>query len=143
MSRMTALVGTGVRAVFALGLVAVFASGQGAPTTPEKGRTPGVVTGAHSQDKKDDPNLRAVEGTVVDAQQSPVPRAIVQLKDVKTLQIRSFTAQADGMYHFAGLRTDTDYELKAALGDQSSATKRLSAFDSRKSARIILQLEKK
>ncbi|MEO8100036.1 MAG: carboxypeptidase-like regulatory domain-containing protein [Acidobacteriota bacterium] len=104
-----------------------------------------AVLGAQqrNQDKKEDPNLRSVEGSVTDAQQVPVARAIVQLKDMRTLQIRSFVTQEDGTYHFAGLRTDTDYELKATLGESNSSSKRLSSFDSRKAARVILQLEKK
>ena len=39
--------------------------------------------------------------------------AVVQLKDTKSLQIRSFYTQKDGSYHFAGLSTNIDYELRA------------------------------
>ena len=96
-----------------------------------------------AQGKKEDPNQRSVEGAVLGPDQQPTPRAIVQLKDTKTLQVRSFVTQENGQYHFAGLRTDTDYELQAASGDLKSSTKRLSSFDSRKVANVVLQLEKK
>ena len=46
--------------------------------------------------------------------------AVVQLKDTKTLQIRSFITQDKGEYHFAGLSTNIDYELKADHDGASS-----------------------
>jgi len=102
-----------------------------------------TLSAQRDKGKKEDPNIRAAEGTVLDLQQKPLPGAIVQLKDTRTLQIRSFVTQADGRYHFASLRTDTDYELQAISGELKSEVKRLSTFDSRKTATIVLQLEKK
>jgi hypothetical protein len=96
-----------------------------------------------NKNKKEDPNLRSVEGVVLGLDQRPFPRAIVQLKDTRTLQVRSFVTQENGEYHFAGVRTDTDYELQAMFEDLKSGTKRLSTFDSRKTATVVLQLEKK
>jgi hypothetical protein len=94
-------------------------------------------------DKQEDANLRSVEGVVSDADRSLIPKAIVQLKDMKTLQIRSFVTSAEGAYHFAGLRMDTDYELKASVGDQTTPTKRVSSFETRKIVTVNLQMEKK
>lgn len=102
-----------------------------------------LAAAASAQNKKEEANARTIEGTVLDAANNPVPRAIVQLKDMRTLQIRSFVTQPAGDYHFAGLRMDTDYEVKATLGDQNSATKRVSSFESRKTVTVNLQLEKK
>ena len=102
-----------------------------------------VTVSAQNKGKKQDPNVRAVEGVVLGLDQKPVAKAIVQLKDTRTLQVRSFATQEDGMYHFAGLRADIDYELQAISGDLKSGTKRLTTFDSRKTATIALQLEKK
>jgi hypothetical protein len=79
----------------------------------------------------------------MDAMKNPAPRSIVQLKDMKTLSIRSFVAQNDGTFHFAGLKMDTDYELKATLGEFSSETKRVSSFESRKVVTVNLQLQEK
>jgi hypothetical protein len=96
-----------------------------------------------AQDKKinEDPNTRSVEGIVTDAGNKPVEGAVVQLKDSKTLQIRSFYTTQDGAYHFSGLSTNVDYELKAEHNGASSGTKTLSNFDSRKAATINLKLK--
>ena len=102
-----------------------------------------VALSAQNNGKKEDPNLRSVEGTALGLDQMPQAQAIVKLKDVRTLQVRSFVTQEDGKYHFAGLRTTTDYELEATFGELKSATKRLTTFDSRKIATVVLQLEKK
>jgi hypothetical protein len=103
----------------------------------------GFAFAQSNKDKKEDANLRTIEGVVTDANRGPVARAIVQLKDMRTLQIRSFVTQADGSYHFAGLRMDNDYEIKANLDDQASDTKRVSSFESRKIVTVNLQLGKK
>jgi DeoR/GlpR family transcriptional regulator of sugar metabolism len=92
---------------------------------------------------KDDPNIRSLQGQVVDPNGKPVAGGVVQLKDTRTLQIRSFITQADGNYRFSGLRTDTDYEVKAEYNGMTSDDKRLSTFDSRKIATVNLKLNKK
>lgn len=99
-------------------------------------------TAVAQKEKKEDANTRIVQGVVTDASDQPVAKAIVQLKDTKTLQVRSFITQQDGQYHFAGLSTNIDYELKAEHGESSSGTKTLSVFDNRKKATINLKLEK-
>ena len=103
----------------------------------------GIVSAQNNKDKKETATERVIEGVVMDASNGLVPRAIVQLKDMRTLQIRSFVTQPEGTYHFAGLRMDTDYEIKATLGEQNSATKRVSSFETRKTVTVNLQLEKK
>ncbi len=94
-------------------------------------------------DKKQDSNTRVVQGTVYDSGDQPINGAVVQLKDTKTLQVRSFYTQQNGGYHFAGLSTNVDYELKAEKDGASSGTKTLSVFDSRKTPVINLKLDKK
>jgi hypothetical protein len=100
---------------------------------------------AFSADKKkgDDQGLRSVQGTVSDAAGNAVDGAVVQLKNTKTLQIRSFITKDHGSYYFHGLSPDVDYELRAEYQGASSPTKTLSAFDSRKQAVINLTLSKK
>jgi hypothetical protein len=95
------------------------------------------------KNKHEDTNTRSVQGVVMDAGDNPVVGAVVQLKDTKTLQVRSFITQDKGSYHFAGLSTNVDYELKAEHDGASSGTKTLSVFDSRKQANINLKLDKK
>ena len=66
---------------------------------------------------------------------------MVQLKNTKTLQVRSFITQREGAYYFHGLSLDVDYELKAEFKGLSSPVRRLSVFDSRKKAVVNLKLE--
>jgi uncharacterized protein YdeI (BOF family) len=88
-------------------------------------------------------NTRSVQGSVTSPDDTVVSGAVVQLKNDKTLQIRSFITKEDGNYYFHGLSPDVDYELKADYQGASSPTKMLSSFDSRKEAIINLKLNKK
>jgi hypothetical protein len=90
--------------------------------------------------KKKAENTRSVQGTVTVADDSPVNGAVVQLKNTKTLQIRSFITKDDGTYHFYDLSPDIDYELKADYQGASSSTKKLSSFDSRTQTVLNLKL---
>ena len=92
--------------------------------------------------KTADPN-RSVQGVVTSATDQPVVGAVVQLKNTKTLTIRSFITKEHGSYYFHGLSPDIDYELRADYQGASSDTKTLSSFDSRKQATINLKLNKK
>jgi Carboxypeptidase regulatory-like domain len=99
-----------------------------------------LLTSAGLAKKKPELNIRTVQGTVTDAQDHAVNGAVVQLKNTKTLQIRSFITRNKGAYFFNGLSTDVDYELRADYSGASSGTKTLSSFDSRKQAVINLKL---
>lgn len=104
------------------------------------------VSVASSQKKKkgDESNdTRTLQGMVTSADDMPVNGAVVQLKNTKTLQIRSFITQQNGSYYFNALSTDVDYEVKAESAGLSSPTKTLSSFDSRKEAVLNLKLNKK
>jgi len=93
--------------------------------------------------KKKAENTRSVQGTVTVADGSLVNGAVVQLKNTKTLQIRSFITKDDGTYHFYDLSPDIDYELKADYQGASSNTKTLSSFDSQKQSILNLKLNPK
>lgn len=93
--------------------------------------------------KDENANIRSVQGVVRNAQGEAVNGAVVQLKNTKTLQIRSFITRDDGAYYFHGLSTDVDYELRADSDGASSSSKTLSSFDSRKEAVMNLKLEPK
>jgi hypothetical protein len=86
---------------------------------------------------------RAIEGTVLSSDGVPVPGAIVQIKDSKTLQVRSYIAQKDGKYQFWGLSNDVNYELRAQAGGLTSKTKTVSVFNSRRKVTLNLKLTKK
>lgn len=92
---------------------------------------------------KEDPNIRALQGTVKDDADNALEGAVVKLKNIKTLQVRSFITKADGTYAFGGLSTNADYELKADYQGQSSDTRTLSVFDARKIAIINLKIDPK
>src|SRR5271170_4278783 len=96
---------------------------------------------ALGQKKGKEPQEKSVSGIVTDAGGNPVPGAIVQLKNTKTLQVRSFIAKDMGEYYFQGLSTDVDYELRADFDGRASPTKTLSSFDSHPDAKINLQLK--
>ena len=93
--------------------------------------------------KKKPPATRAVAGEVTSADDKGVVGAVVQLKDTKTKQVRSFYTQEQGHYYFNGLSPDIDYELTASFEGVGSSTKTLSTFDSRKDAVINLKLNPK
>lgn len=96
------------------------------------------------KDKKGDPaNIRAVTGTVRANDDSLVEGAVVQLKNLKSMQVRSFITKADGVYQFQGLSTTVDYELKAESKGMTSGPRTLSTFDDRKRAIMHLRLENK
>ena len=94
--------------------------------------------------KRGEAPTRSVQG-VVSRAEVPVAGAVVQLKNTKTLQIRSFITKENGAYYFHELSPDIDYELTAtdkATGE-SSDTKTLSSFDSRTTAIRNLKLNPK
>jgi len=99
--------------------------------------------GGFQKKKDEDAGTRSVQGVVRDLDDNAAEGAVVQLKNTKTLQVRSFITQQNGNYQFQGLSTSVDYELKADHGGLTSAVKRLSAFDSRTKAVINLKLENK
>jgi protocatechuate 3,4-dioxygenase beta subunit len=91
---------------------------------------------------KEDINTRSVQGVVNDASGHPVEKAVVQLKDTKSLQIRSFITGPDGSYHFAGLSPNVEYQVKSEHEGAASRWKTLSVFNNKKTVIINLKLKK-
>jgi len=85
-------------------------------------------------------SLRSVTGTVTNQAGAPVQGAVVKLKDLATLQIRSFVTPEDGSYRFTNLLTNRDYELFAQLGEKRSSKKTLSRFDSKSEPVVDLRI---
>lgn len=125
--------------IVSAGFTVLIAQDPGAP------REPGQPGGDKYFEKKEkEPeNARSVEGKVINPSDAAVEGAVVQLKDTKTLRIRSYITLVDGTYHFHGLSPDTDYELKATHADSESQTRRLTVYDSRKKATMDLKLKPK
>jgi Carboxypeptidase regulatory-like domain len=83
---------------------------------------------------------RAVSGRVVNSQDQPLAKAVVYLKDTKTLAIRSYITQEDGAFHFSGLGPNVDYEVYADFQGARSNVKTLSAFDEHKQTMFTLKV---
>lgn len=92
-------------------------------------------------EKKQATSERPVSGFVTDTDGKPVVGAIVQLKNTRTLQVRSFITREKGDYYFSGLSKDVDYELKAASSGHTSTTRTLSSFDTKAQPVLNLQIK--
>lgn len=99
--------------------------------------------GQSRKEKAEEAAKRSIEGVITTDADAAAEGAIVQLKDMKSLQVRSFVTKTDGKFHFFGLSINNDYEVKAELQGTSSKTRTLSVFDQRKKAIMDLKLEKK
>jgi len=95
------------------------------------------------KDKPRDRTIRNVSGLVTLPDGSPANGAVVQLKNLKTLQVRSYITREDGKYQFQNLSTSVDYELTATYHDMASSKRTLSIFDTRLDAVVNLKLERK
>jgi len=84
---------------------------------------------------------RAILGKVVDSSGATVPGAIVLLKDMKSLQVRSYIVPKEGTYRFYGLSVDIPYELRAQSAGLTSDIKTVSVFDSHKQIHVNLKLK--
>jgi hypothetical protein len=93
-------------------------------------------------EKRQAASERVVTGTVSDADGKPIDGAVVQLKDLRTTQVRSFITQTNGAYHFSGLKVDNDYQLEAKYSGMASGWKTLSVFDTRKEPVVNLKMDK-
>ncbi|MCS7315093.1 MAG: carboxypeptidase-like regulatory domain-containing protein [Bryobacterales bacterium] len=100
-----------------------------------------ATTWAQKKPKEEETGVRSVEGVVTDPDGNLVEGAVVQLKNTKTLQVRSYITGKNGAYVFHGLSQNVDYELKAEHQGRSSDVRTLSVFDSRRKAVINLRLK--
>lgn len=86
--------------------------------------------------------LRTVHGTVLDKAENPVASAVVYLKNVRTLAVKTYISDRAGEYRFSGLDPNVDYEIHAENDTMTSNTRTVSSFDSRKEIVISLKLDK-
>ena len=84
-----------------------------------------------AKDKEDDKPTRTVKGLVTDEAQNPLPQAVVQLKNTRTMDVKSYYTDAQGRFYFAGLDPNIDYEIKAMAKGLREKTRRVSSFDDR------------
>ena len=92
-------------------------------------------------EQKGQADLRTIVGHVFNAQDQPVQKAVVHLKNTRTLAIKTYITEPDGSYRFSALSPNVDYELYAESNGEHSDTKTLSAFDNRKQVTITLKLK--
>jgi hypothetical protein len=84
---------------------------------------------------------RIVDGRVDDKAGAAIPSAIVYLKNIKTLAVKSYICSADGKFHFGQLDQNADYELWAELNGKHSKTKHISSFSNQNTFNFSLTLE--
>lgn len=99
-----------------------------------------VPAGAQSR-RFEGGDSRMVVGRVTTRGDRPIPRAIVYLKNTKSLVVRTFIAGEDGSYRFPALSPNVDYQLYAEHGGKRSEVRTLSALDSRREAHIHLRID--
>ena len=100
-----------------------------------------LVPAAFAQRGKQDDQLRTLTGHVYTRNEQPVAKAIVYLKNTRTLVVTTYISEPDGAYRFPALSPSVDYEIYAESNGARSDTKTLSAFDNRKQANITLHLK--
>ncbi len=88
-----------------------------------------------------EPQAKSVGGQVTDSAGKPLPNAIVYLKNMKTLAVKTFIAQKDGSYEFHGLSPNVDYDLYAEHNGKRSDNKTISQFDSRGNLTVYLKIK--
>ena len=91
--------------------------------------------------KKPRPTSKMLTGTVEDKGDKPIAGAVVYLKNMKTLAVKSFFAQQDGTYRFPQLALNTDYEIYAEKDGKKSDVKSISQFDDRYTPTINLRID--
>ena len=94
------------------------------------------------QAQRRDTAPRGCSGHVVNAENQPVAKAVVYLKDTKSLAIRTFITQEDGSFRFNGLAQAVDYEVYADFEGVRSNVKTLGAFDEHKQSDFTLKIKR-
>ncbi len=95
---------------------------------------------AAAEPQRSGPQQRSLIGHVVTQKDIPIEKAIVFLKNTKTLQVTTYISEADGSYRFPFLSPNVDYELYAEHNGARSDTKTLSGFDNRKQLNVTLRI---
>ena len=97
---------------------------------------------ARAQKDSQNSDLRAVRGVVIDKAENPLSGAIVYLKNVRTLTVKTYISDDSGQYRFSGLDPNVDYEMHAEHDEQTSGNHTVSSFDSRKDIVVSLKVDK-
>ena len=79
--------------------------------------------GRSRKQKAEEASKRSLEGLVMDANEQVIVGAVVKLKDMKTLSVRSFITRHDGKYHINGLTNNQDNEFWADFTGMTCKTR--------------------
>jgi Carboxypeptidase regulatory-like domain len=102
----------------------------------------GGSTGPPPPEKQKGPQLRSVTGRVTGRDDAALKDAIVYIKNIRTLAVKTYIADDAGKYQFNALLPSVDYEIFAESKGKKSDTRTLSSFDSRKDVTINLHIDK-
>jgi hypothetical protein len=92
-------------------------------------------------DKKDKAVGRLLSGKVLDAQDNPLPDAVVYVTNTRTRAVKTYIVGKDGSFRFPALSTAVDYEVYAQFNGHKSDTKSVSQFDDRSQININLKID--
>ena len=90
-----------------------------------------AATPAASQPFAEKDTSKSVNGVVTGSDDAPLPGAVVYIKNMKTLAIKSYISEDSGAYRFHALSPNVDYQLYAEFNGQRSAVKTVSSFDTK------------
>jgi len=99
-----------------------------------------AAAGSALAQEKDEPT-RSVKGVVMDEQEHPL-QAVVQLKNMRTLDVKSFHTDGEGRYYFYGLDPNVDYEVKASSQGMKDKTRKVSSFSSERELFYAFELKR-
>ena len=100
-----------------------------------------LATAASARQREEE--LRTVHGTVINSRNTPVPSAVVYLKNLRTMAIRTYISSQHGHYRFSGLDPNADYQIHAEHENLTSITRTISSYDSRRDILIDLKVDRK
>jgi hypothetical protein len=113
------------------------------PVAAQPGKAPNTPVFTGIPDREKTSSGRVLHGQVMDLAEKPLEKAVVYLKDKHTLKVVTVTTGKDGVFHFAGLNPNEDYELRAEHDGTFSTTRLLSMLDGRKDVTLNLKVEPK
>lgn len=97
-----------------------------------------VLAGAQKKEKSVG---RLLLGKVLDAQDNPLPDAIVYLTNTRTRTVKTYIVGPDGSYRFPALSSAIDFEVYAQYKGRKSDTKSVSQFDDRSQVYLDLKID--
>jgi len=86
---------------------------------------------------------RLLLGKVMDANDNPLPNAVVYLTNTRDRSVKTYIVGPEGTYRFPALQPTIDYEVYAQFEKHKSHTKSVSQFDDRPQVYIDLKIDAK